>query len=332
MDYLGMSVMESIEERDIDLLLLEEFLANVDFLESFVREVFPESPEGWTLEGAWHSVCCAGLGETDLLLVITGAESFAHALMVENKIDANQQPDQAGRYRERGYLGIKNGKWNSFTTCIVAPQEYLDATPEVLDYDRSLSYETLSEMLDRSFEKLGITPERSIFRLSLLTKAIKKCRRGYEKIKDEIVTSFWRDYWNASRLKYPEIEMEEPSTEPGEGNWINLYPSVLPKGYQAIHKLKEGYVDLQLPVKYENILICMDACRDLLDEDMRVVRTKGSCSIRVIVPQIDPTLSFESQENKAYQGMKVVPRLARVSALLPQKFLEFGVPCKKTTK
>ena len=56
--------LESIQERDIDLLLLEELNVNADFTQWFVHQC--ELPSLSTFKGTWHSISDFGLGETDL--------------------------------------------------------------------------------------------------------------------------------------------------------------------------------------------------------------------------------------------------------------------------
>lgn len=56
---------ESIRERDIDLILLEEFWTDNAFCEWFIEELM--LPPLISVNGAWRSISAFGLGETDLL-------------------------------------------------------------------------------------------------------------------------------------------------------------------------------------------------------------------------------------------------------------------------
>ena len=56
---------ESIQERDVDLFLLEEFATDNSFCEWFISELdLPEISENI---GVWRSISSYGLGETDIL-------------------------------------------------------------------------------------------------------------------------------------------------------------------------------------------------------------------------------------------------------------------------
>lgn len=65
---------ESIRERDVDLILLEEFSCNESFCEWFVQEIgLPPVKEKI---GVWRSISDFGLGETDLLLSYQSEENY----------------------------------------------------------------------------------------------------------------------------------------------------------------------------------------------------------------------------------------------------------------
>src|SRR6266446_6305035 len=100
----GVNFIEAVAERDIDLLLLEEFHVSDEFRSWFVNQVLPDSLTNTSFEGAWHSVTQPRLGESDLLVIVAGSTGGRMALLIENKIDAPPQPEQGARYRERGQV------------------------------------------------------------------------------------------------------------------------------------------------------------------------------------------------------------------------------------
>ena len=57
---------ESIQERDVDLILLEELSTDNGFCEWLVIEL--NLPKLTSVNGAWRSISDFGLGETDILL------------------------------------------------------------------------------------------------------------------------------------------------------------------------------------------------------------------------------------------------------------------------
>jgi len=117
-----MNLVASVAERDIDMLFLEEIHVTPAFSEWIAGKMLGGG--GWFLEGAWHSVTEPALGESDLVLRFRSYKGVRHAVLVENKIDAERMPRQAERYAERGTKGIADGIWDAFVTCIFAPHAY----------------------------------------------------------------------------------------------------------------------------------------------------------------------------------------------------------------
>ena len=71
------------------------------------------------------------LRESDLVVLFADGAGNRIALLIENKIDAMAQPEQGGRYRLRGRVGIdgiEDGSWKIFPTFTTATQAYLTGT------------------------------------------------------------------------------------------------------------------------------------------------------------------------------------------------------------
>jgi hypothetical protein len=300
-------LLETVMERDIDLLILEELWANEDFRTKFRSFVGLPSDRDLKFKGAWHSVCHPTLGESDLVVEFSDQEGSLHAVLIENKVDAIPQPDQANRYRKRGEVGIDEGLWQRFTTCILAPERYLRNTSEAGLYDTKVSYETLSELVGTSLKGL---PERAKYRQELLKHAIDQNRRGYSPKQDDRVTLFWRNYWECVTARFPDLRMKEPGPKPAEATWIEFHPFGFPKGFWIYHKLKEGTIDLQTPVKEDRLPDLVLACKAWLKEGTQVVKTGKSCSIRTAVQKLDPACDFAEQKQEAFAGMEAAAFMA----------------------
>src|SRR5262249_28322423 len=179
-------------ERDIDFVLLEEFHSEPDFVRWFAAKVTGQAPEEINLlDGPWHSVCDSTLGESDLVLLVR-VRDHKHAILIENKVDATAQPDQAMRYVKRGEQGTVQGEWESFTTCIVAPSSYLETDPEASIYDARITYESIHEWIGSHLPAV----KRTEWKLRLLREAIEPSPRSSQKKFDERVTTFIREYWH----------------------------------------------------------------------------------------------------------------------------------------
>ena len=299
---------EAVFERDIDLLVLEELWANEDFRTKFRPLVGLPSGHDWKFKGTWHSVCHPTLGESDLVVESSDQGDSVHAVLIENKVDAIPQPDQANRYRKRGVAGM-----DGFTACILAPEQYLRSTPDAELYDTKVSYETLSELVGTSLKRF---PERAKYRQELLRNAIDQNRRGYSPKQDEKVTLFWRNYWECVTARFPDLRMKEPGPKPADATWIEFHPFAFPKGFWIVHKLKEGTVDLQTPVKADRLPDLALACKPWLKEGMQVVKTGKSSSIRMAVQKLDPAGDFAEQKQAAFAGMEAAAQMASLGKFI----------------
>lgn len=79
---------ESIRERDIDLLLIEELTVNNEFLNWLINQW--HLPNADKLIGVWRSITDYGLGETDILIAYQSNINTIY-IQIENKLDADFQ-------------------------------------------------------------------------------------------------------------------------------------------------------------------------------------------------------------------------------------------------
>ena len=163
------TVLEAVAERDIDLLILEELAVCPEFLGWWLDQVRAQGGEGAEVVRVQHSVTHPKFGESDLVITYSLPQSEPHAVLIENKIDAPAQPDQALRYKQRGEGGVVAGTWKSYRTCIVAPQRYLDAIGHANLYDAQISYEAV-----RAWFLSRAADARAGFRAKILAEAIEQ--------------------------------------------------------------------------------------------------------------------------------------------------------------
>src|SRR2546423_6446981 len=93
------SLFGNVLERDLDLLLLEEIYTSSEFRAWFTSQAGLRAPGPFA--SAFRSIRDGDNRETDLVVVFGGARQPKAALLVENKIAAAFQPDQARDYRAR---------------------------------------------------------------------------------------------------------------------------------------------------------------------------------------------------------------------------------------
>ena len=169
-----------IDEKDIDMLIMDRVSKNGAVLDLIVQIVSDEIPGdllAYELESITHSAATRN-GESDLVIVLAGKNS-RHAILIEDKIDAPAQPQQAKRYKRRGDEGIAAGDWSNYSVLLMAPEEYLLANSE--PYPHELSYQQIREALPKDDE----------FGRKMLSCAIVKQQSKWQPSRDEVMSAFY---------------------------------------------------------------------------------------------------------------------------------------------
>ena len=276
---------ECIQERDIDLLLMEEWCVNPDFAHFFLKRIVSTDID-ITDRTALHSVTDDTYGESDIVFTFC-CEGQRIAILVENKIDAAPQPDQAKRYKLRADKMKSSGKYDQIFICIVAPQHYLENDTE--KYPNQISYESLADFLSNG------TP-RGEYKANMLCLGISQERRRPKPIKNDIVTSFWQNYYNALKATLPEAIMSYPNLIPINSDWPMIRFPEFPPKTNIVHKMAQGNLDLETGLKEEDL-------REILSrwdtECVIIAQTGKSFVMRIPVPQLNRMGNFLFQKEKA---------------------------------
>lgn len=153
-------------ERDIDLLLLEEFVASADFTSWFLTQIGGE--EAALLSEAHRSVRTVN-GESDVELTLQ-ASTGTLKILIENKVDAAFQPNQPQRYADRANDYQTSGKCQKTITVVMAPEIYFGSGTSNLGFDKKVSYEAAL----RWFESAELLGARKEYKTALLRGAIER--------------------------------------------------------------------------------------------------------------------------------------------------------------
>lgn len=191
-------------ERDIDLLLVEELHSSLEFVTWMAAQACVVSPiSSWDVKHSKRRT--RSRREIDIFVDILHPDNSRSALLIENKLDATEQPDQAESYREEiEALGEGYQQRSMLITC---PEAYARQFAEFTwKFDNVIYYEAISRYLreigDESGNHLVI---RYGFRAGLVDQAIYKHRRGYTPIPDKIVGDFYARYISLLGDLAPEI-------------------------------------------------------------------------------------------------------------------------------
>jgi len=284
---------EAIQERDVDLILLEELSTDNSFCEWFIREL--DLPIFTSVIGAWRSISAFGLGETDILFSYNSHEKRIFVL-IENKLDASFQNEQFNRYLKRADEYLTKKECDDAFTVLIAPKLYCENQSEFENY---LTYESIAQR----FEFIG--SKRNLFKSNLLKIAIEKLRRGYQPTNSVPVQNFWCSYWQFKEEKYPNLIMKKPDIVPHGSDWIRLYDDRL-KNIVFCHKLGQGNIDATFKNFPEEIEFKI---KELLPEWAKFEKHGKSFSIRVFSGKIDRTKDFKEQIDAVENGLKNLERI-----------------------
>ena len=292
-----------VSERDIDLLLVEELLVSEKFARFFLSKLSFDSHFSRTL-GAWQSVTVAGLGESDIVFLFVADGGATIAVLIENKIDAQEMTDQSRRYLRRGEVGRKKNEWDDFHTCMIAPLSYLDSPTRLGGYQSVISYEEVA-----GFFAEDKNDSRHAFRLKMLEAGIQQFRRGYERVTHPTLSQFVREYIAFAELNFPDLGVQDWVERPPTNDWIDFYPTGKIQGLRVVHQNAGGFVKVFFGQPSLSVSTYTSAYTTA--DGFQVTQTKaGTISVARSVPKNDgKTQSFvcrASEVRLALESLRIL--------------------------
>lgn len=290
-------VLETVHEKDVDLLLVEELHVSASFRDWLAGQVSTPMRD---FLGGWRSVTRFN-GESDVEFEYEDTTGRVVRVLLENKIKADEQPRQAERYTERAAKYVELGEADHALTCLFAPTQYLDEDL-VAKYDESITYEAVRDWFD--------TPEnsRAAFRRTVLDAAITVGEQRYIKSTDEQTQAFW-EYYETLARDYPELEFTVSHTPAGGTTWFRFTPSRLADEASITHKADRGVVHLSFADRGDHLAALHDAVADVLDPDMRCERTGQSGSIAIDVPAFSDLAEPPTKSDAIRDALDAASRL-----------------------
>ena len=302
-----MNFVANVTERDIDFLVLEELQVSHAFRDWFSARVF-ERPVYKSHVGAWHSVVDPIHGESDLVFLFEADDGSTKAILIENKISANAQPDQGRRYTDRGEKGKAEEVWQEYQTCMIAPRRYLECQTEI--YDCQISYEEVMAY----FVAGRSNANRSDYRATMMLEAVKQDRRGYKQKVDDVMTAFAFDYWKHVQEYCPNLVMPVPKPRAAGNNWINFLPVGFPKSVDVVHQLSAGYLKVFFKQQAQDFEVLKARYQDLTSQfpGLEVELTSKSVAISVPVDPVKaPEVSFDAAKPSIMAALEMLSRLVQ---------------------
>jgi len=304
-----------VQERDIDFLLVEELACSLPFRQLLLGWALPNVDISVFTPVVLHSVARAGAGpgETDIQVSLTsavGADLGPFLVLIENKVDAVFQPDQAARYRIAAAEEEAPGRYRAARTLLVAPEQYIGTRQEATEFDSHVSYEAIEQHFrERAVTEGNEVGERCAHRANLVALAISKARRGYQTIPNEQTTDFWRQYYEFMRAEAPSLRMTLPSVKGSNASWIRFSGTLdqhppLPNAF-IIHKLDQGWVHLEFPGWADHLAQLEKAIVTTGAGDSMLARLASkSAAIAIEVQKVDVGAPFEGQIDAVRAGLR----------------------------
>lgn len=260
--------LDTVLERDMDLLIMEEFLAEKDFANLFLDAAnIDRESQIISMQRSLR----VNMGESDIVILLKTQTDKTVALHIEDKVNAEAQQEQYARYEERAKFLSAGLNYSDFRICITAPQHYLDANEEAKKYPYCVSYEKLKDY----FEKKNTA--RSKFKLALLYCALNKKDLTIS-VPNTEVTNFWNSFEKMAQNLG--LCMNTNADLHGTESKFIRFKTAIPKVF-VIYKARQGNIDLQFTGKANKIFIP----RILLENDMIFTVANKSAVVRISNPQ-----------------------------------------------
>lgn len=269
-------------ERDIDLLVLEEVATSHAFSAWFQAQIGLSG--AGRLSQASRSVRTSN-GESDLELCYT-ADAGPIVVLIENKVDAAFQDQQAPRYAERAKQYVADGRFATAMTVLLAPRKYIGIGGDMHGFDMTVAYESLREWF--SGPGCCTNAPRTAYKLKLLDLAIERSRTGWKAIPHQGVQNFWRAYQSLADGVARELAMPDTKTTiPERSSFIVFRPSSLPSGVTLQHKVRHGHVDLTFRGMGHSLAQIDQVIGRVRPPNSIVVRAGKSSALRLKVDPVD---------------------------------------------
>ena len=284
-------------ERDMDLLIMEEFTCSPQFARIFLDTVGITCD--YTIEQVIHSMRDADLGESDIVFILDIGDK-RHAIHIEDKIDALAMPNQSGRYAKRAEKDIAAGKYDEYSVLIVAPAKYLSANQEAQKYEHQVQYEQLRDYFAAQNDL------RSKYKLALIDRAIYDQKAGYQYEANPGVVSFCAAMDAYQREHYPTLPI-------GTQAWWRGYKTMISTA-TIVYKANKGFCDLQFSNCTREDLL--SKVKDYLSDRMTVEKAGKSASVRICVSPVWFENRFEEKVREVDEALAAIMELYQLSRTL----------------
>ena len=301
-------IFNGVAERDMDLMFLHLFSMDEDFAKTFLKLTGLEYQSCEVISVELSKVD-AKLGESDITVVLD-VDSAKVALLIEDKIDAIDMPEQPERYIMRGELGITNGEYDRFYSFIVCPQKYYDSNDAAKKYPYHITYEQVLDYLTKKESHCYSSFCQQI------EQALDKVKKPSNVIINESANVFFNKYKDYQETHYPNLDLRTNRSSNGYWAW---YGTRLGDVYLN-HKIKEGSVDLTFnnaSTRMNDLESLMPLFNSSIIGTVRAREAGKAGVIRADVPKLDMSIPFEDNDQADVgRCFEVISEMIRIANMI----------------
>jgi hypothetical protein len=292
-------------ERDVDLLLAEEFSVNPEFARWFcLRTKFADHAS--EVSDVFVSKSNK-LGESDLIVVFKTHEDSLVAVLIEDKVDAPLQPNQAARYRLRANQEVRLGAWTDYELVLCAPRFYLQTRADLADFDRLIPLEEIGAFLAKADPST-----RGRYRGDFLATAATRRKNSWTREPDDATDAFWDAAYEIAVRDFPILELKPPKMTKDSNNFT-LRPRWMPT------QPKTTYVWIKGPLGVVDLTFGSTTALEFsehisslpLPDGITIHQTGASTAIRLKVPTFAISDGIEKGLPKVRKAFEASEELLR---------------------
>ena len=308
---------KDVTEKDMDMLILEELVAEQSFANLFLQQVNKSGAEVISVE---HSKSDVELGESDITVIVEW-HGKRHALLIEDKIDAVAMENQCDRYFKRGDKAVTAGEYEGYDVFIIAPKKYLEENEEALKYPSQVSYEECFEY----FAEKG--DNRSLFKMQQIEMAIENQKHGYQVKENIAVTRFWNGYIDYQEKYFAQLGLVSSKGAKGSNaTWAHYKIKGWSIPHQMFHKMEKGCVDLTFYGAKKKVDILEKELEkyipDWKQKSITVECTGSSACLRTKVSRIDVLQPIDDQMETLKECFETLCKMNDIAREMDEDWLK----------
>ena len=283
----------NIEERDTDIAIIRSF---IDYKE--VRKLFFSliGKEGEIIK-IFHSKRQFEkdnkIGESDIIIILEN-DNERFAIFIEDKINANPQPNQRKRYDERAQLLKVEECLDEYYIFLCAPKVYL-STAKAEGYEYTISHEAIGEKLNEN------DLNKVIFQYSCDDK-----KQGYNPIEDVNVTDFWNKLYEYIDKNY-ELNIKRQEGPRGSNAVWAIFNTKI-EGIKVCWKSDKNVIDINFDYSKCEESLFYAYSNKFKELGCYPVTTGKSRSLRISIPR-NMTVNFREDFNEQIKEITYVLNL-----------------------